>query len=315
MRSIETQLILGHKVFLSILIPTWNRGQLVRRTVDSISFFPPDLEVILVDDGSRESEYQVLQKVAQEYPNVKLFRNTDNLGMVKNWNRCISYSTGQWMGMIADDDIYRKDAIRRVYELLKELEEPTLIIQDPTIFQEIEKLLPGPGTVKILNLPIASGNFWHREIVHSIGGFDVRCKYSADAEFWSRVAYHFPVVRVKNPFASFVRNTDSYMWKTWKEEDFLEQTALLIRLSADYHFAKGQSSKAFIEKSVDDGLWRTILTILSYTFLVRDKQDTFCRYFREAINRANTFRRKIVLIYTLLRVIPSLCKRMLYTTS
>jgi hypothetical protein len=178
--------------------------------------------------------------------------------------------------------------------------EPSLIIQDPSNERELEFLQAGSETVRGLRLPIASGNFWHRSVYKQVGGFDERFEYSADAEYWYRAAFSFPVVKVRNPFAVYVAHEDNYMLATWRRPDYLQQTELLARTVGAYTYAADSDRDVLIDRHVKDSLWQTLLSIIASSFLAHGKSDISQYYVREALLQAGSFRRKGQLLKTLI---------------
>lgn len=290
--------------FLSILIPTWNRVEPVVRAVESVELFCPNVEIVVVDNCSDPEVYEQLCLALRNVPNIKIFRNDSNIGMVRNWNRCIAFSSGEWMGLLCSDDMYAKGAVERAFNLLKTLTQPCLVLQDWSIRGETATLPGGLETAQKVRLPLASGNFWHRDVVKAIGGFDERFEYSPDGEFWFRVARNFPIVKVKEPFAQYNSHGANYMWTTWRQKDFMQQMELLIRVNLKHVFSERNYAEV-VDKEVESGLWNTVLTIVDSSFLERGKQDIFMRYALDAFRRASTLQRKRVLLRTLAKKLMS----------
>ena len=286
--------------FLSILIPTWNRFEFVMKAIKSVGTISDKTEIIVVENDPDKEKFALLKDNFTNSPGVKLFQNNQNIGMVKNWNKCISYANGKWMGMLNDDDNYIEGAINRAHKLLEIVDSPSLIVQDPNIEKSLEKL--PKGSAAKLNLPHVSGNFWHRKIIETIGGFDERFKYSADVEFWYRAAHFFPVIKVKEPFAKHNYHGTNYMWTTWRQEDFLEQIKLLGNTILKYTLENGKYTEEIVDKKIKEGLWDTICTIIQTTYLNKDKQDIFKKYIKIAYNEADTFQKKRALMVFLLKV-------------
>jgi glycosyltransferase involved in cell wall biosynthesis len=174
---------------ISILIPTWNRVQPVLDAVESIGPLAHDMEVVIVDNASDPDLYEELQHHLGSRPGIRLFRNESNLGMVRNWNRCLELAQGEWFGLLCSDDRFRLGAIDRLREIIGMQPGPSMIIQDPAADREVVFAQAGSVTLRELRLPIASGNFWHRCVYQQIGGFDERFEYCADAEYWYRAVF------------------------------------------------------------------------------------------------------------------------------
>ncbi|WP_340104025.1 glycosyltransferase family 2 protein [Rhodohalobacter sp. 8-1] len=86
---------------VSIIIPTYNRPELLRRAIKSaLDQTYPNIEVIVVDDHS-DNDLEQLQK---EFPTVSFFRNSENRGGCFSRNRGIEKSTGEFINLLDDDD-------------------------------------------------------------------------------------------------------------------------------------------------------------------------------------------------------------------
>lgn len=87
---------------LSISIPTWNRRDLVLACLGSIFSCgdPVDLEVIVVDNGSSDG---TADRVAAEFPQVRLIRNGENLGFAKANNQAFSIARGRYFLLLNSD--------------------------------------------------------------------------------------------------------------------------------------------------------------------------------------------------------------------
>lgn len=280
---------------LSIFIPTWNRKFETIRAIGSVGVIPPNVEIIVVEDGSDESNYLYLLEATKDMPTVHIYRNEQNLGMVGNWNKCLSYATGQWVGMLCDDDEYRPGAIERALSLLTATNFPALVLQDSSIEGESILCPKGPESVNGLRLPIASGNFWHRDVIKKVGVFDGRFQYSADGEYWYRIVAEFPVIKVKEPFATYHQHHSNYMWATWRKADFIAQTKMLSTAVASYIYAGSPRRESEIECYVDAAVWGTYLSIIEMTVMSKENFDIFRMYLPKASASATTYSRKLEL--------------------
>jgi len=86
---------------LSIVIPSCRRPDLLERCLKSVcAFAPPDTEIIVVDDGSRES---IVSRTAQRFPVQHLLRNAKPLGFARAANAGIARATADIVEMLNDD--------------------------------------------------------------------------------------------------------------------------------------------------------------------------------------------------------------------
>ncbi len=89
----------------SVVIPTYNRPGQLRAVLDALarqSFPGQFVEVLVVDDGSRESYQEVID---QAWPFRLSYIRQENLGEVHARNRGVSLAQSQWI-VFLDDDIY-----------------------------------------------------------------------------------------------------------------------------------------------------------------------------------------------------------------
>jgi len=100
---------------VSIAIPTFNRVELLKRAVESVNFQDySNIEIIISDNCSNDSTAQYL-KTLQSNPLVIINQNSNNIGMVKNWDKCLELSSGEFFLLMSDDDYFiEKNAINRL---------------------------------------------------------------------------------------------------------------------------------------------------------------------------------------------------------
>ena len=88
---------------LSIITVNYNGLNDTCALIDSISF-NEDLEVIVVDNGSRENEASILQV---RYPHIKAIRSDQNLGFAGGNNLGIKASKGKYLYLINNDTVFK----------------------------------------------------------------------------------------------------------------------------------------------------------------------------------------------------------------
>jgi len=103
---------------ISVIVPSYNRGKLIRPTLDSIlgqSHRP--FEVIVVDDGSTDDTEIV---VAQYGASVKYIR-IENSGPPRARNRGAAASTAPWLAFCDSDDLWHPEKLRLQVRLFDEV--------------------------------------------------------------------------------------------------------------------------------------------------------------------------------------------------
>ena len=89
---------------VSIVIPTYNRPGHVLLTLKSVlAQTYPNFEVIVQDNASKVDLTAAIKQLGD--PRVRYFRNERNLGATRNFALGLSRATGEFVGLLADDDL------------------------------------------------------------------------------------------------------------------------------------------------------------------------------------------------------------------
>ena len=112
----------GTATKVSVIVPVHNRERYVRECVDSIlATRYPNLEVMIVDDGSTDGTPAILAEIEAENRDVvRLLRHPDgtNLGQKPSANLAISRSSGAYVCFLDSDDLMRPYRFERAVPLL-----------------------------------------------------------------------------------------------------------------------------------------------------------------------------------------------------
>lgn len=127
---------------LSVIILTFNSIRFIKPCLDSVfSQGHQDLEVIVVDNASQDS---TLDFVKENYSQVILIENKENLGAAKARNQGIEIAQGQWILTLDSDVILEKNFLNKISNCLKEHGESIAIFQ-PKILNMDKKTIYSCG--------------------------------------------------------------------------------------------------------------------------------------------------------------------------
>lgn len=87
---------------ISICIPTFNRSDLLKKTLISVSRQTVKPYEVIVADNCSEDDTEA---VARSFPGVMYYRNERNLGLAGNSNRCIQLARGGFVTILHSDDL------------------------------------------------------------------------------------------------------------------------------------------------------------------------------------------------------------------
>lgn len=71
----------------------------------------PNIEVVIVDDGSTDSSPRIVEGFSRKDSRVKTHRNPKNLGLIKNFITSLRFAQGELICYSDQDDVWRKDKI------------------------------------------------------------------------------------------------------------------------------------------------------------------------------------------------------------
>lgn len=94
---------------VSIVIPSYNRIETIRETLDSIlkQECDFDFEIIIGDDCSTDGVIDVLLDYKKRFPKIiSLFSHKENIGLGANWASCINLCRGQYIAGCDNDDFW-----------------------------------------------------------------------------------------------------------------------------------------------------------------------------------------------------------------
>ena len=91
--------------FFTIAIPAYKR-RFLKEAIDSvIAQTYSHFELVIVDDASPDDLFSVVSQYEDD--RIRYYRNEVNIGavnVVDNWNKCLKYSTGDYIICMGDDD-------------------------------------------------------------------------------------------------------------------------------------------------------------------------------------------------------------------
>lgn len=101
---------------ISILIPAYNAGKCIDRSLDSaLGQTFSDIEIVVVDDGSQDNTLEVLDRYASSDNRVKVVRHPRNLGVFMARETLINNSSSDHLMFLDSDDALKPDACENLY--------------------------------------------------------------------------------------------------------------------------------------------------------------------------------------------------------
>ena len=116
---------------LSILIPVYNAEKELPQCLDSIiPQLNDEMELILVDDGSKDGSLAVLNAYKKQYPFISVYAQ-ENQGCTAARKKALSFAEGSYSWFIDDDDRVEDNTIERLLEYLDS--DPDILVFGNTV--------------------------------------------------------------------------------------------------------------------------------------------------------------------------------------
>lgn len=95
---------------LSVIIPAYNAGQTIGRCLDSLlqSVQQAPVEIVCVDDGSKDNTWEILQAYSKKYACLRIFHK-ENGGVGSARNLGLSQAAGNYIAWVDSDDYVTTD--------------------------------------------------------------------------------------------------------------------------------------------------------------------------------------------------------------
>lgn len=106
---------------ISVIIPVYNVEKYLARCLNSIiKNTYKNIEIILVNDGSKDKSQEIIDKYKNKYGNIIKAREQENKGPAEARNVGIEMASGEYLMFIDSDDFIKEDYIENYVKTLKE---------------------------------------------------------------------------------------------------------------------------------------------------------------------------------------------------
>lgn len=225
--------------FFSIIIPTYNRGHLLKKTVETVlsqSF--PDFELLVVDDGSTDNTNEVMNDIiATSKASIRYIKQVNNERAAAR-NNGLKHASGSYVLFFDSDDTLYNNHLQVAHDYIIKNNQPEFIHLRYDVKNEAGQITEeGPVFTAPPNKQLIKGNFlscngvFLRKDIALANRFNENRKLSAmeDWELWLRLGALFPIHYV-NTITSSIINHDERSVVITKKEALVERADLLVSL-------------------------------------------------------------------------------------
>jgi len=208
-----------------------------------------NFELLLVDDGSTDNTLAIAERYASFDARVRVAKNSRNLGLVGNWNRCIELSSAPWVKFVFQDDTLRPNGLSALLNSANLAGVPLAFGRREFLFEEgtspesaslyesfahrIAELFPKDGHIDAcgfsrLLLANLTWNFvgepvavlFKRDVFNEVGTFHPSVAVFCDMEYWARVGTRFGAAYTTETVADFRVHAGSTTARTMSADHF-----------------------------------------------------------------------------------------------
>lgn len=174
----------------SIIIPVWNRADLLSEAVESVlAQTGCEVEVIIVNDGSTDDSGVIADGLAARHDQV-IAVHRENGGPAAARNTGLAACSGSWVTFLDSDDLMAPDRIAEQLAIASSVTQPVVVIGRQS-FHVAPGIEPPPEVRNAMLIggthPYTMTMFLSTATIRSIGGFDESFAVSEDLELLMRL--------------------------------------------------------------------------------------------------------------------------------
>ncbi len=107
---------------ITFAVPCYNAAEYMSHAIDSILPGGNDIEIIIVNDGSKDDTLKIARDYADEYPDVVKVVSQENGGHGEAVNTGLANATGKYFKVVDSDDWLDGEALEKILTVLRRME-------------------------------------------------------------------------------------------------------------------------------------------------------------------------------------------------
>lgn len=193
---------------VSIVMPTFNRKSLLNRSINSvINQTYTDWELVIVDDGSSDNSFEIIDEYISRYENIRYLRHSNRKSPLAT-NAGILASCGEYITFLGSDDEYKPEHLKLRVDYMKKNPSVDMIHGGVEIIGHpfVKDKNDLSREIHISECVVGGTFCGKRSLFFELDGFK-NLIYSDDSDFFERAQTKFSISKVEYPTYIYYRDT------------------------------------------------------------------------------------------------------------
>ena len=191
---------------VTVIIPTYNRGWILKEAIDSVlSQDFDDFELIVVDDGSTDNTDSILDEYARDI----IILRQDNRGVSAARNAGIDFASGPLIAFLDSDDVWLPEKLASQVDFFNSNPDVLICQTQELWIRNGKRVNPKKrhekfsGMIFKHSLPLCivspSAVMLKKKLLDQTGVFDERLPACEDYDLWLRISCRYPIFLIDTP--------------------------------------------------------------------------------------------------------------------
>ena len=192
---------------ISVIVTNYNYSKLIRRCIRSLlnqNFDHKNYEIIIVDDCSTDNSVEIIESF-KSYSNVKLIKNTENLGVGASSQIGLENARGKFFIRVDSDDFVQPPFLYMLYNFLKFNSNYIAVSCDYFETSNDEKIL---GIKSFQKNFLACGIMFRTSYLEIIGSYNKEKRLFEDKDLFKRIDKK-KIYHLESPLYNYVKHGNS----------------------------------------------------------------------------------------------------------
>lgn len=186
---------------ISIITPSYNQGQFIEQTIDSVlSQGYPNVEYIIIDGGSTDNSVEIIKKYAKH---ISYWISEKDNGQSDAINKGLKIASGDVINWLNSDDYYEPNALLTIGQYFED--DSIHVLAGKSKIWKNDSYFISPGTDIYPTVEKTIGyaridqpeTFFRKSVIDKIEFLNTNLHYVMDKEWWIRYLMQYGLKNVK----------------------------------------------------------------------------------------------------------------------